>query len=126
MRARYRGRRDRVLAMLAERAPGLVPVGISAGLGVLIELPGSGPTAAQLVAEAADRSIELHALAPHYRDGDGPRDGVLIGYGAIPEHDFTAALSALGALLATTTDARGRDRCRPSGRARRVRRGRPR
>ena len=44
MRARYRARRDRLVAMLAERAPALVPVGISAGLGVLLELPDGGPT----------------------------------------------------------------------------------
>ena len=39
MRARYRSRRDRLVAMLAERAPALAPIGISAGLGVLLELP---------------------------------------------------------------------------------------
>jgi GntR family transcriptional regulator / MocR family aminotransferase len=126
MRARYRSRRDRLLAMLAERAPALVPVGISAGLGVLIELPEGGPSSAELIAEAAARSIELHALGPHYLAGSAPRDGVLIGYGAIPEHDFAAGLGALGELLATTTDARGGDRSRPSGRARPDRRGRPR
>ena len=69
MRARYRGRRDRLVAMLAERAPALTPVGISAGLGVLLELPEGGPTCAQLLAEAARRSIELHPLAPHYAGG---------------------------------------------------------
>ncbi len=36
MRARYRSRRDRLVAMLAERAPVLAPVGISAGLAVLL------------------------------------------------------------------------------------------
>ena len=39
MRARYRARRDRLLATLAACAPALTPVGISAGLGVLLELP---------------------------------------------------------------------------------------
>ena len=119
MRARYRRRRDRLLAMLATCAPGLAPVGISAGLGVLIELPDGAPSSRALIAAAAARSIELHDLAPHYRDGRAPRDGVLIGYGAIPEHDFGAALAALGEVLrATTKDALGRGRSRPSGRAR--------
>ena len=59
MRARYRARRDRLVAMLAERAPALVPVGISAGLGVLLELPDGGPTSAELIAEAARRSLAL-------------------------------------------------------------------
>jgi GntR family transcriptional regulator/MocR family aminotransferase len=105
MRARYRRRRDRLLALLAERAPVLAPVGISAGLGVLLELPEGGPTSAQLIEEAARRSIELHPLDPHYRNGRAPRDGVVIGYGAIPEHDFEAALSALGDLLAASLPA---------------------
>ena len=100
MRARYRGRRDRLLALLAERAPGLVPVGISAGLGVLLELPEGGPTSGELIAEATRRSIELEPLAPHYASGDAPRDGIVIGFGALPEHDFEAGLNALGDLLA--------------------------
>jgi GntR family transcriptional regulator/MocR family aminotransferase len=105
MRARYRGRRDRMLALLAERAPVLAPVGISAGLGVLLELPEGCPTSAQLIAEASLRSIELYPLGPHYRDGRAPRDGVVIGYGAIPEHDFDAGLSALGDLLESVLPA---------------------
>jgi GntR family transcriptional regulator / MocR family aminotransferase len=102
MRARYRGRRDRLLALLAERAPALVPVGISAGLGVLLELPAGGPTSGELMQEASRRSIELEPLAPYYASGAAPRDGVVIGYGALPEHDFDAGLRALGDLLAAT------------------------
>ena len=102
MRARYRGRRDRLLALVGECAPALVPVGISAGLGMLLELPPGGPSPAELVAEGARRSIELHALGPHYAGGGAPRDGIVLGFGALPEHDFDAALSALGELLAAT------------------------
>jgi GntR family transcriptional regulator/MocR family aminotransferase len=116
MRARYRARRDRLLALLAERAPGLVPMGISAGLGVLLELPDGGPGSAQLIEEAARRSIALHPLAPHYRGGEPPRDGVVVGYGAIAEHDFEASLSALGdlleAMISHEHDHRGRARGR--------------
>jgi GntR family transcriptional regulator/MocR family aminotransferase len=102
MRARYRGRRDRLLAVLAERAPALVPVGISAGLGVLLELPAGGPTSAELVREAESRSIVLDPLPPYYARGTAPRDGVVVGYGALPEHDFEPGLGALGDLLAAT------------------------
>jgi GntR family transcriptional regulator / MocR family aminotransferase len=105
MRARYRHRRDRLLALLAGCAPGLVPVGISAGLGVLLHLPAEGPSSGELIEEAARRSIELFALAPHYVSGTAPRDGVVIGFGAVPEHDFDAALRALGELLAATIGA---------------------
>ena len=99
MRARYRGRRDRLLALLSARAPVLTPVGISAGLGLLLELPEGAPSSSQLIHEAANRSIGLFPLDPHYRDGRAPRDGVVIGYGALPEHDFDAGLAALGDLL---------------------------
>ena len=99
MRARYRGRRDRLLALLAARAPALTPVGISAGLGLLLELPDGGPTSSHLIAEAGRRSIELFPLDTHYCDGRPPRDAVVIGYGALPEHDFEAGLAALGDLL---------------------------
>ena len=105
MRARYRARRDRVLEMLAERAPALVPVGISAGLGLLLELPEGGPSASQLIERAARRSIELHPLAPGYADGRAPRDGIVLGYGALPEHDFEAGLNALGELLSDMLSA---------------------
>jgi GntR family transcriptional regulator/MocR family aminotransferase len=105
MRARYRGRRDRLLAVLAECAPALVPVGISAGLGMLLELPAGRPGSEELIAEGARRSIELHALGPYFAGGDAPRDGIVLGFGALPEHDFEAALSALGDLLAATLAA---------------------
>jgi GntR family transcriptional regulator / MocR family aminotransferase len=100
MRARYRARRDRVLEMLARCAPALLPLGISAGFGVVLELPGGGPSSAQLIESAAHRSIELFPLASGYHDGRAPRDGIALGYGALPEHDFEAGLAALGELLA--------------------------
>jgi DNA-binding transcriptional MocR family regulator len=67
---------------------------------VLLELPENGPTSRELIAEASRRSIELDPLAPHYASGEAPRDGIVVGFGALPEHDFEAGLSALGDLLA--------------------------
>jgi GntR family transcriptional regulator/MocR family aminotransferase len=100
MRARYRARRDRVLELLARCAPVLSPAGISAGLGVPLELPEGGPSSHELIEEAARRSIGLHPLASSYVSGRAPRDGIVLGYGALPEHDFAAGLQALGSLLA--------------------------
>jgi GntR family transcriptional regulator/MocR family aminotransferase len=74
-------------------------MGISAGLGVVLELPDGGPSSEELIEEAAGRSIGLYPLANHYRDGEPPRDGIVLGYGAIPEHELEASLSALGDLL---------------------------
>jgi GntR family transcriptional regulator/MocR family aminotransferase len=99
MRARYRARRDRVLDLLAQRAPALVPVGISAGIGMLLELPEDGPDSSHLIEAALRRSVELYPLASSYHEGRGPRDGIVLGYGALAEHDFEAGLGALGEVL---------------------------
>jgi GntR family transcriptional regulator/MocR family aminotransferase len=104
MRTRYRARREQLLAMLAERAPGATPVGISAGLRILLELPLSSPPAEAIAGEAAERSIELFPVGRCYHAGHAPegRDGLVLGYAALPEHDFEPALEALGELLHTT------------------------
>jgi GntR family transcriptional regulator / MocR family aminotransferase len=100
MRARYRLRRDRLVAMLAERAPAITPVGISAGLRVLLELPAQRPSAEELAQQASKRGIELFPVGNFHHHGPPTRDGVVLGYGALPEHDFEAGLKALGDLLA--------------------------
>jgi len=103
MRGRYRARRDRLLAVLAERAPHVTPVGIQAGLRVLLELPPGGPSAAELVERGRDRSIDLFPLGPCRHNGVADPDGLVVGYAALPEHDFEAGLAALGDLLASTS-----------------------
>ncbi len=102
MRSRYRARRDRLVAMLASRAPEVTPVGISAGLRVLLELPPHGPSAAELVDRAARRSIEISSVERSYHGGRAARDGLIIGYAALPEHAFESGLDALGDVLATS------------------------
>jgi GntR family transcriptional regulator/MocR family aminotransferase len=99
MRARYRSRRDRLVAMLAASAPAIEPVGISAGLRVLLELPRDGESGTELARRGRERSIELFPVAPCYHDGRAIRDGVVVGYAALPEHAFDAGLTALGDLL---------------------------
>ena len=100
MRARYRGRREEVVALLAKRAPGITPVGIAAGLRVLLELPADGPSAAELANAAAARSIELFPVGRFHHHGEAVPDGIVLGYGALPEHAFEAGLRALGELFA--------------------------
>jgi GntR family transcriptional regulator / MocR family aminotransferase len=99
MRARYRMRRDRLLAMLAERAPTATPVGISAGLRVLLELPAEAPSADELAERAAGQSIELFPVGRCYHSGRAIRDGLVIGYAALPEHAFESGVTALGDFL---------------------------
>jgi GntR family transcriptional regulator / MocR family aminotransferase len=99
MRARYRVRRDRLLAMLAERAPTATPVGISAGLRVLLELPPEAPSADELAERAEQQSIELMPVGRCYHSGRPIRDGLVIGYAALPEHAFESGVTALGDFL---------------------------
>jgi GntR family transcriptional regulator / MocR family aminotransferase len=99
MRTRYRARRDRLLAMLAERAPSATPVGISAGLRLLLELPAGAPPAEELIKRAAHQSIELFPVGRCYHSGRAMREGLVIGYAALPEHAFESGLAALGDFL---------------------------
>jgi GntR family transcriptional regulator/MocR family aminotransferase len=99
MRVRYRARRDRLLAMLAERAPTATPVGISAGLRVLLELPAEAPSADELAERAEQQSIELMPVGRCYHSGKAVRDGLVIGYAALPEHAFESGITALGDFL---------------------------
>lgn len=99
MRGRYRARRDRLVAMLAARAPSVTPIGISAGLRVLLQLPADGPSAEELGDRASQESIGLFPVGPCYHAGGSGRDGLVIGYAALPEHAFESGLAALGDLL---------------------------
>jgi GntR family transcriptional regulator/MocR family aminotransferase len=92
MRGRYRARRDHLLASLPAAA---APVGIPAGLRVLLELAGAD----ELRARAAERSLELFPLGGNYHDGRATRDGVVLGYAALAEHDFEPGVAALADLL---------------------------
>ncbi len=102
MRRRYRKRRERVLEILVQHAPAATAIGVSAGLRVLLQLPSPGPSAEAFVRRGADRSIELFPVGPCYHAGQSPdgRDGLVLGYAALPEHDFDPGLRALGELLA--------------------------
>jgi GntR family transcriptional regulator / MocR family aminotransferase len=100
VRSVYRRRRDRLIAMLAERAPAVTPVGISAGLRVLLELPPGGPSEEDVIARAAQESIELFPVGWCYHAGRGPANGIVLGYAGLPEHAFESAIAMLGDVLA--------------------------
>jgi GntR family transcriptional regulator/MocR family aminotransferase len=99
MRSRYRARRDRLVEMLAERAPRTRAVGISAGLHAVVELPPDGPRERELVARAAERSVRVFALGGFWRRPARRPSALVIGYGYPHEHSFDTALRALGDVL---------------------------
>ncbi|WP_328860329.1 MocR-like pyridoxine biosynthesis transcription factor PdxR [Streptomyces sp. NBC_00306] len=99
MRLRYRRRRDRLVALLTERAPQVRVTGIAAGLHAVLELPPG--TERAVVKAAAWQGLAVEGLADFCRPGgpgegaDGLRDGLVVGYATPPEHLYTEALDAL-------------------------------
>nr|WP_222108727.1 PLP-dependent aminotransferase family protein [Streptomyces cupreus] len=98
MRQRYRGRRDRLVAALAERAPHIEVTGVAAGLHAVLRLPPG--TEAATVARAEQLGVALDGLAafrhPEAVERAVPaHDGLVVGYAAPSEHAYTAALDAL-------------------------------
>ncbi|PNG17020.1 PLP-dependent aminotransferase family protein [Streptomyces cahuitamycinicus] len=99
MRQRYRGRRDRLVAALAEHAPHIEATGIAAGLHAVLRLPPG--TEASAVKAAAWQGVALDGLAAfRHPETDMPvGDGLVVGYATPSEHAYGPALEALcGAL----------------------------
>ncbi|MGX1561349.1 MocR-like pyridoxine biosynthesis transcription factor PdxR [Streptomyces sp. NPDC055506] len=99
MRQRYRRRRDRLVAALAEHAPQVEVTGVAAGLHAVLRLPPG--TEASSVKAAAWRGIALDGLAAfRHPDTDmAVSDGLVVGYATPSEHAYGPALEALcGAL----------------------------
>ncbi|MEV5428755.1 PLP-dependent aminotransferase family protein [Streptomyces sp. NPDC052701] len=107
MRQRYRDRRDRLVAALAERAPHVEVTGVAAGLHAVLRLPPG--TERSAVGAAARRGIALDGLAGfRHPDTDMPaHDGLVVGYATPPEHAYGAALEALCEALAPGGESGG-------------------
>ncbi|MFJ9149069.1 PLP-dependent aminotransferase family protein [Streptomyces sp. NPDC102270] len=100
MRQRYRSRRDRLVAALAEHAPHIEVSGVAAGLHAVLRLP---PGSERSAVEAAVRQgVALDGLAEfRHPDTDMPaHDGLVVGYATPSEHAYGAALEALCGALA--------------------------
>ena len=100
MRLRYRRRRDRLVAALAERVPSVQVSGIAAGLHAVLRLP---PGTEQEVLRSADwLGLAVQGL-DSFRHPAVPRpgtaDGLVVGYGTPAEHAFTGALDTLCQVL---------------------------
>ncbi|GGZ20823.1 GntR family transcriptional regulator [Streptomyces inusitatus] len=95
MRQRHRRRRDRLVEVLAERAPQVRVGGVAAGLHAVLELPPGSERAVVKAAAWQGLAVEgldeyRHPLAPA-----GRRDGLVVGYATPPERDYPGALDAL-------------------------------
>jgi len=96
-RARYRRRRDAVLAALPE---GVTALGVAAGLHVTLGFPPGAPAEDELLAAARHRSLALTGLSRFWHEPAGRPPGVMIGYATPPDHAFPRAVELLGELIA--------------------------
>ncbi|MEC3996554.1 PLP-dependent aminotransferase family protein [Actinacidiphila sp. DG2A-62] len=100
MRLRYRARRDRLVAALAERVPSVRLSGIAAGLHALLELPPGAAPLEEVVSRARHHGLALGAL-PVYGAPPTAPPALVIGYATPPDHAFTEALTRLCDVLAS-------------------------
>ncbi|MER7763878.1 PLP-dependent aminotransferase family protein [Streptomyces sp. NPDC097619] len=103
MRQVYRERRDRLVAVLAERAPAVRVTGIAAGLHAVLELPPGTEAAAVRAAGAAGLGLDGLSGYRHPAASGAPREGLVVGYAAAPERSFGRALEVLGGVVAELT-----------------------
>ena len=95
----YRRRRDRLVAALRRDAPDMRVSGIAAGLHALVHLP-AGEREEDVVARAARHDLAVTGLGDFGAPGQRHDPALVIGYARPAEHDFTAAIARLGAVLA--------------------------
>ncbi|WAX79584.1 MocR-like pyridoxine biosynthesis transcription factor PdxR [Streptomyces sp. KMM 9044] len=103
-RQRYRDRRDRLVALLARRAPHITLTGVAAGLHAVLSLPPG--TERPVTRAAAWQHIAVDGLAGfrHPAASMPAHDGLVVGYAAPPDHGFEAALDALCGVLPPPPD----------------------
>ena len=98
-RARYRRRRDRLGAAVAERLPRTRLSGIAAGLHAVLYVPDADE--ADLCAHLARHEVAVDGLAAYHHRPQAAPSGIVIGYATPPEHAYAAAVSALVGTLQT-------------------------
>ncbi|GHC67738.1 MocR-like pyridoxine biosynthesis transcription factor PdxR [Streptomyces flavofungini] len=96
LRRRHRGRRDAMIAALADRLPGAVVHGAAAGLHLTVTFEGAADDIA-LAAAALERGVKVQPLSWHaQRPG---RPGLVLGYAASTPSDIREGVAVLGDLL---------------------------
>lgn len=93
-RSLYRTRRDALLTALAEQLPSWRPVGVAAGLHVVLRLP-AGTDDAEVVGQLAERGINTSALSMY--TATPPYPGLVLGYAATTPDQLRAAVGEIAA-----------------------------
>ncbi len=92
MRARYRSRRDAIVAALTDATPEATVRGVAAGLHAIVELP-HGDDEHAIRDEARRRGIAL-AILDSCRIDPRDRPPLLLGYGQVTERAIRAGIRA--------------------------------
>lgn len=95
-RTLYRRRRDALLGALALHLPDWQPIGIAAGLHVLLRLP-DGCDESALLRRIADRGVYVTGLAQYSRGSAPPYPGLVIGYAATSADRLGVAVGEIAA-----------------------------
>ncbi|MFF3466952.1 MocR-like pyridoxine biosynthesis transcription factor PdxR [Streptomyces sp. NPDC001984] len=99
MRLRYRRRRDQLVAVLRQRAPGIRVAGMAAGLQTVLDLPRG--TESSVVQAAARQGLAIRGLTQfRYEVADcgwqlPERDALVVNYAAPSDSAWAGALDAL-------------------------------
>jgi GntR family transcriptional regulator/MocR family aminotransferase len=99
MRQRYRSRRDRLVAALAEHAPHIAVTGVAAGLHAVLRLPPGTERSAVKAAEWHGIALDGLAGFRHPATDMEPREGLVVGYATPSEAAYGPALEALCRVL---------------------------
>jgi GntR family transcriptional regulator/MocR family aminotransferase len=94
MRARYRGRRDVLVAALGQALPEAAVLGVAAGLHVTVQLP-DGDNELAIQEEAHDRRVELETMSDYRPVSRGHPPALLLGYAQMPEPSIRAGVDEL-------------------------------
>jgi GntR family transcriptional regulator / MocR family aminotransferase len=93
-RTMYRARRDALLTAVAERLPAWHPVGVAAGLHVVLRLP-DGTDDAEVTRQVAERGVHVTALSTYAEHP--PYPGLVLGYAATTPDRLRAAVGEIAA-----------------------------
>jgi len=93
MRPRYRRLRDLLVERLGERLPDFEPIGVSAGLHVMVWLPPDLSESA-VTRAALERGLGVYGLQPYWVGGSGP-EGLVFGYGGLTEREVAEGIDLL-------------------------------
>ena len=96
LRKRYRARRERFEALVAQHLPRARVTGLAAGIQCVLELP-PGVAEASVLAEANALGLRIGGLAEYAADQEIAAAGtpaLVVGVGAPPEHRFEQAVAA--------------------------------